>query len=60
VTPEETQALSELRNALQELLNLSNHYARLLNEYDAGERMTFNSVEDWVARLKKLKEPHQL
>jgi hypothetical protein len=49
-----------LRNALNELLNLSNHYARLLNMHDGGKRMTFNSIEEWVERLKKLEEPHKL
>lgn len=44
----------QLRNALNESLKLQSHYARLLNKYDNGERMSFYNIEDWIKRLKEL------
>lgn len=37
--------------ALERSLEVQSHYARLLNDYDGGERMTFNSAEAWIERL---------
>lgn len=44
----------ELARALAESLTLQSHYANLLNAYDGGKRMTFASVEEWIARLRKV------
>ena len=41
-----------LRSALLESLILQSHYAVLLNRFDAGERMTFPTVEAWLDRLR--------
>lgn len=48
------ELMKQLRNALNESLKLQSHYARLLNKYDNGERMSFYSIEDWIKRLKEL------
>jgi len=45
--------MNELRVALKESLKLQSHYARLLNQYDGGERMPFDTIEDWIQRLRK-------
>lgn len=39
--------------ALQESLKLQAHYARLLNDYDGGNRTVFKSVGEWLKRLKE-------
>lgn len=44
----------QLRNALNESLKLQSHYARLLNKYDNGERMSYYNIEEWIKRLKEL------
>lgn len=44
----------ELKIALEKSLTLQRHYAKLLNSYDGGERIVFNSAEEWLARLRKL------
>jgi hypothetical protein len=49
-----TTKLSELRLALNESLRLQCEYAGLLNQYDMGKRIQFQSVEDWIARLRKI------
>jgi hypothetical protein len=41
--------------ALNESLKLQSHYAKLLNAYDGGERMTFKNIEEWSERLVELK-----
>jgi hypothetical protein len=46
--------MDELFIALKESLKLQKHYALLLNQYDGGNRIVFSSVEDWVARLRKV------
>lgn len=38
-------------NALEKSVKLQSHYAGLLNQYDGGERMVFESADDWVKRL---------
>lgn len=43
---------AELRAALIESLILQSHYAVILNRFDAGERMTFATVKDWLERLR--------
>ena len=46
--------MDELRIALQESVKLQSHYAMLLNMYDAGERITFDSPEEWINRLREV------
>ena len=41
-----------LEIALRESLKLQSHYAKLLNQYDYGERMTFESAHQWIERLR--------
>jgi hypothetical protein len=38
--------------ALTESLKLQRHYAGLLNMHDGGQRIIFNSVDEWIERLK--------
>ena len=56
---EEVAAMAEtemklLRSALTESVRLQSHYAKLLNGYDDGERMTFADVDEWMERLKEI------
>ena len=44
----------ELLIALKESLKLQAHYAKLLNEYDNGERVVFENVGNWINRLRDL------
>ena len=46
---------AELREALEESVKLQCHYAKLLNQYDGGSRMTFENVDAWMARLREIK-----
>lgn len=46
-----------LRDALDESVRLQSHYAALLNDYDGGKRMRFNS-DAWLTRLRALREKH--
>lgn len=55
VAREASRPISLEAEAFCRLLILSNHYARLLNDYDGGGRMTFESVESWIARLESLR-----
>lgn len=43
-----------LLDALQESLKLQAHYAVLLNAHDGGERRTFSTVKEWLARLAEV------
>lgn len=45
--------MNKLEIALKESIKLQSHYASLLNQYDGGERMVFNSPEEWIERLEK-------
>jgi hypothetical protein len=51
----EAQA-KRMAGALEHSLKLQENYATLLNMYDGGERIIFNSVDEWVDRLKELGE----
>ncbi len=44
---------SEVMIALRESVKLQSHYANLLNNYDNGQRLKFETANDWIARLKK-------
>lgn len=48
------QETVELREALEESLKLQCHYAKLLNQYDGGERLTFENADAWMARLREI------
>lgn len=43
--------------ALRESLKLQTHYAKLLNMHDGGQRIGFESVEDWLKRLEEVTNP---
>ena len=45
---------SAVLHALEELVKLQAHYARLLNAHDGGERKAFESAEQWMERLKEV------
>jgi hypothetical protein len=47
----------DLRRALDESLKLQAHYAKLLNMWDGGDRLIFESAEEWIERTKILKYP---
>jgi hypothetical protein len=48
-----------LRDALEESVKLQSHYAVLLNAYDGGLRLAFESADDWIARLKEVQNQKQ-
>lgn len=43
--------IAQLQHALKESVWLQSHYAELLNQHDGGRRLTFNSADDWLARI---------
>ena len=43
--------LARLEEALEESVKLQSHYAQLLNTWDGGQRIVFETVDDWLARL---------
>lgn len=45
--------LDQLKIALQESVKLQSHYGQLLNAYDGGTRLKFDSAEEWIKRLKQ-------
>lgn len=46
---------ADLKIALRESVKLQAHYAGLLNQWDGGKRMIFESAEEWIARLRETK-----
>lgn len=40
--------IEQLRIALHESLKLQAHYAKLLNDYDGGNRMIFDTIQEWT------------
>ena len=56
VAAAEEDVFDELSVALAESLKLQSHYATLLNQYDGGRRMTFQTVCSWLKRLREMKE----
>lgn len=46
--------IHELECALVESVKLQSHYAQLLNGYDGGERMQFETAQAWLDRLRAL------
>lgn len=45
---------AEIRKALEESVLLQSHYAGLLNMYDGGKRMEFDSADAWIKRLREI------
>lgn len=45
-----------VRSALERSVALQSHYAKLLNAHDGGQRMTFDSAQEWIARLHALEK----
>ena len=45
------RTIAQLQYALEESVKLQNHYAGLLNDYDGGCRMRFQSARAWLKRL---------
>jgi hypothetical protein len=43
--------IERLRYALEESVKLQSHYAMLLNMWDQGERLQFDSAQAWLDRL---------
>jgi hypothetical protein len=46
--------IAELKHALEESVWLQSHYAKLLNGYDGGRRLGFDSADAWLARLREV------
>ena len=46
----------ELWEALDQALKIQCFYANLLNTYDGGTRFRIQSVENWVDRLRTIRE----
>ena len=55
---EENEALktrvAALEAALEKSVKLQSHYAELLNDYDDGQRLSFENADAWIARLALL------
>lgn len=54
----ETKSVSlneaQLLLALEESIKLQSHYAKLLNQYDGGTRISFSSPEEFMERLRSI------
>ena len=48
------EEIHRLAKALGESVKLQSHYAKLLNMWDGGKRMTFDGADAWMARLQEL------
>jgi len=48
--------IEEVYDALEASIKLQSHYAKLLNAYDGGERLTFRDAKEWIDRLRRLAE----
>jgi hypothetical protein len=49
--------IARLEDALERSVSLQSHYARLLNDYDGGRRLTFGDARAWLDRLDELAPP---
>ena len=49
------EEIKTLRAALEASVQLQSHYAVLLNTYDGGHRIGFESADAWMERLRKVK-----
>ena len=50
------EGLAYVNKCLDKSVELQSHYARLLNEYDGGKRMTFRNGDAWMIRLRQLEK----
>ena len=50
------QEIASLKAALEESVKLQAHYAELLNMHDGGKRIVFQSTDDWLARMERIKD----
>lgn len=50
----------EIRLALEKSIELQSHYAKLLNQFDGGERLLFVNADAWLKRLPTVKAFVQL
>lgn len=46
---------AEIFDALYESIKLQSHYAKLLNQYDNGHRLSFVNAYSWIQRLRDLR-----
>ena len=46
----------ELFDCLERMCRLQGHYAQLLNQYDAGERLSLPTPEDAIRRMRLMKD----
>ena len=51
--------IDRLKELLEESFKLQVHYAELLNMHDGGERIVFDSIEQFEERLKMLAENYR-
>jgi hypothetical protein len=51
--------IERLRYALEESVKLQSHYAMLLNMWDGGERMQFDSAQVWLDRLASIQRARE-
>ena len=49
------KAFPDLAKALEESVRLQTHYAELLNMHDGGERVGFETADEWINRLRECK-----
>lgn len=47
--------LRETFGALEQFVWLYGHYASLLNAHDGGQRRSFESAEEWLARYREVR-----
>ena len=52
----QTKDYAELLKDVRQECAKQSHYAKLLNQYDGGERIGFKDADAWLARLEELKE----
>ena len=50
------EEIASLKAALEESVKLQAHYAELLNMHDGGKRIVFQSTDDWLARMERIKD----
>jgi hypothetical protein len=56
VVAEKDAEIARLRDGLEQSVALQSHYANILNMADGGKRIVFKTADEWLARLKALKE----
>jgi hypothetical protein len=52
--------VAELESALEQSVKLQSHYAMLLNDWDGGTRLRFDSVKEWLAKLAALAQRDEM